>query len=131
MKTALVLVALLLVRAVFAEEENQTGFRVVQERSDDGVTLIMKSDYCVEYTVTLEATLTNMTSSRPLPFTVDAAGRSSFVLARFKQADKTRAWRYNYFYHWEYGGRREPTAHHGACSMSVWPRRSAGFSGTR
>ena len=36
----------------------------------------MKSDYCVEFTVTLEATLTNMTSSRPVPFTVDAAGRS-------------------------------------------------------
>ena len=62
MKTALVLVALLLARAVFAEEDNQTGFRVIQERSDDGVTLIMKSDYCVEYTVTLEATLKNMTS---------------------------------------------------------------------
>jgi len=60
-------------------DETPTGFRVIAEKSEDGVTLIMKSDYCVEYTVTLEATLKNMTSSRPLPFTVDAAGRSSFM----------------------------------------------------
>src|SRR4051794_41980974 len=69
----------------------------------------MKSDYCVEYTVTLEATLKNMTSSRAVPFTVDAAGRSSFVLARFKQTDRSQPWRYNYYYHWEYGGRRKST----------------------
>src|ERR1043165_7205836 len=109
MKKLLVLVAFLLARAVFAEEEQQTGFRVIAERSDDGVTLIMKSDYCVEYTVTMEATLENMTSSKPVPFTVDAAGRSSFVLARFKQTDKSKAWHYNYYYHWEYGGRRNST----------------------
>ena len=53
MKKSLIFVALFLARALFAEEENQTGFRVIQERSADGVTLIMKSDYCVEYTVTL------------------------------------------------------------------------------
>ena len=102
-------VFLLVSRTLFAAEDTQTGFRVVQERSADGVTLIMKSDYCVEFTVTLETTLTNMTSSRPVPFTVDAGGRSSFVLARFKQADKSRPWRYNYYYHWEYGGRRNST----------------------
>src|SRR2546423_14697533 len=88
---------LLVVGRLLANDDN-TGFRVVQEKSGDGVTLIMKSDYCIEYTVTLEATLTNMTSSKALPFTVDAAGRHSFVLARFKQADKRRPWRYNYFY---------------------------------
>src|SRR5438046_10207214 len=100
---------LLFSRTLFAAEDNDTGFRVVQERSADGVTLIMKSDYCVEFTVTLEATLTNMTSSRPVPFTVDAGGRSSFVLARFKRADKSRSWRYNYDFRWEYGGRRNST----------------------
>jgi murein DD-endopeptidase MepM/ murein hydrolase activator NlpD len=50
-----------------------------------------------------------MTSSRPVPFTVDAAGRREFVLARFTLADKSRTWRYNYVYHWEYGGRRNST----------------------
>ena len=96
MKNRFVLIlAALVARAAFAAEDTQTGFRVIQEKTNDGVTLIMKSDYCVEYTVTVEATLTNMTSSRALPFTVDAAGRSSFVLARFKQADKRRPWKYN------------------------------------
>src|SRR3954471_13520368 len=109
MKKSLVFVALLVARVLFAAEEDQTGFRVIQERSDDGVTLIMKSDYCVEYTVTLEATLENMTSSKPVPFTVDAAGRSSFVLARFKRTNESQAWHYNYYYHWEYGARRNST----------------------
>src|SRR3954471_5977918 len=109
MKKSLVFVALLVARVLFAAEEDQTGFRVIQERSDDGVTLIMKSDYCVEYTVTLEATLKNMTSSHALPFTVDAAGRSSFVLARFTATDPARPWEYNYNYFWEYGGRRKTT----------------------
>jgi len=51
----------LLARAVFAAQDNQTGFRVVEENTDDGVTLVMQSDYCVEYTVTIDATLKNMT----------------------------------------------------------------------
>src|ERR1700682_4841969 len=89
----------LLASRLFAAD-NRTGFRVIQERTDDGVTLIMKSDYCVEYTVTLEATLKNMTSSQPVPFTVDAAGRSSFVLASFKKTDKSRPHAYHSHYHW-------------------------------
>src|ERR1700716_3879985 len=87
----------LLASRVLAADDH-TGFRVIQERSEDGATLIMQSDYCVEYTVTLEATLKNMTSSQPLPFTVDAAGRKSFVLARFKVTDDSRPRSYNYYY---------------------------------
>jgi murein DD-endopeptidase MepM/ murein hydrolase activator NlpD len=132
MRKALIVAALLLgARCLFAAEDNYTGFRVVAERSDDGVTLIMKSDYCVEYTVTLEAKLTNMTSSRPVPFTVDAAGRSSFVLARFKQADKSRPWRYNYFYHWEYGGRRNSTDNDADYAMPFGPGRYVVLQGPR
>src|SRR2546423_2505758 len=131
MKRALARALLGLARALFAAEANQTGFRVIEERSADGVTLIMKSDYCIEYTVTLEATLTNTTSSRPLPFTVDAGGRSSFVLARFKQADKTRAWRYNYFYHWEYGGRRNSTDNDADYAMPFGPGRYVVLQGPR
>src|SRR2546423_5483279 len=120
----------LLVCRVFAAED-QTGFRVVQERSDDGVTLIMQSDYCVEYTVTLEATLKNMTSSRALPFTVEAGGHSSFVLAHFKKTDNTQPWRYNYYYHWEYGGRRNSTANHAGYAMPFGPGRYVGMQGPR
>src|SRR5436190_23769537 len=121
MKKSLVFVALLLARALFAAEEDQTGFRVIQERSDDGVSLIMKSDYCVEYTVTLEATLKNMTSSRRLPFTVDAAGRRSFVLAHFTRSGEGPY--YNYRYHWEYGGRRSSTDNDADYAMPFGPGR--------
>ncbi|HEX8077832.1 MAG TPA: M23 family metallopeptidase [Chthoniobacterales bacterium] len=131
MKRSLVFVVALLARSLFAAEDDQTGFRVIQEKSDDGVTLIMKSDYCVEYTVTLEATLKNMTSSQPLPFTVDAAGRRSFVLARFKRTDKTRAWSYNYFYHWEYGGRRKTTDNDADYAMPFGPGRYVVMQGPR
>ena len=111
--------------------DDHTGFRVVQERSEGGVTLIMQSDYCVEYTVALEATLKNMASSRPLPFTVDAAGRKSFVLARFRQVDKTKLMSYDYYYHWEYGGRRNSTANDADYAMPFGPGRYVVLQGPR
>ena len=122
-RSIFVAIFLLLAHPLCGAEDDHTGFHVIQERSADGVTLIMKSDYCIEFTVTLEATLTNMTSSRPVPFTVDAAGRSSFVLARFKQSDKSRPWRYNYYYHWEYGGRRNSTTNDADYAMPFGPGR--------
>lgn len=128
-RVLLAFVCLLASRALAAE--NNTGFRVVQERSEDGVTLIMQSDYCMEYTVTLEATLKNMTSSRPLPFTVDAAGRKSFVLARFKVTDKTRPTSYNYYYYWEYGGRRNSTDNDADYAMPFGPGRYVVMQGPR
>ena len=128
----LLLVALFLVvcRPLFAKED-QTGFRVVEERTDASVTLIMKSDYCVEFTVTLEATLTNMTPSRPVPFTVDAAGRRSFELARFEMTDRTKSWRYNYKYYWEYGGRRDSTTNDADYALPFPPGRYVVLQGQR
>src|SRR5437764_143043 len=130
MKRSLVFL-ILLARTLFAAEDNHTGFRVIAERSDDGVKLVMKSDYCVEFTVTLEATLKNMTSTRALPFTVDAAGRSSFVLAKFKRTDTTRPWSYNYYYHWEYGGRRDSTDNDYDYAMPFGPGRYVVMQGPR
>ncbi len=129
MRRFVLLVAIFISDRVFADDN--TGFRVIQERSADGVTLIMKSDYCVEYTVTLEATLKNMTSSRPLPFTVDAAGRRSFVLASFKQTDGTRPWNYNFYYHWEYGGRRNSTGNDADYAMPFRSGRYVVMQGPR
>ncbi|HEX4641021.1 MAG TPA: M23 family metallopeptidase [Chthoniobacterales bacterium] len=120
----------LLACRAFAQND-QTGFRVIPERTDDGVTLIMQSDYCTEYTVTLEATLMNATSSRPVPFTVDAAGRRSFVLARFTRTDKSRPWRYSYLYHWEYGGRRNSTENNADYAMPFKPGRYVVLQGPR
>jgi murein DD-endopeptidase MepM/ murein hydrolase activator NlpD len=125
----LVVFVALLARAVFASQDNQTGFRVVEQNIDDGVTLIMQSDYCVEYTVTIDATLKNMTSSCPLPFTVEGAGRHSFVLAHFKRAGE--GWRYNYHYHWEYGGRRNSTDNDADYAMPFAPGRYVVMQGPR
>ena len=112
-------------------DDTDTGFRVVEDRAADGVTLIMKSDYCTEYTVTLEATLKNMTSSQRLPFTADASGRRSFVLARFKQTDKARPWHYEYNYRWQYGGRRTSTENDADYAMPFGPGRYVVMQGPR
>lgn len=132
MKTRL-LFALLFIASwpLFGAEDNHTGFRVIQQKTDDGVTLIMKSDYCSEFTVTLEADLKNMTSSPPVPFIADAKGRTSFVLARFKVTDSTQAWRFNYRYYWEYGGRRESTTNDADYAMPFGPGRYVVMQGPR
>ncbi|MDP9098332.1 MAG: M23 family metallopeptidase [Verrucomicrobiota bacterium] len=127
----LLFVVVLCGRSILAAEDNHTGFRVVQEKTSDGATLIMKSDYCSEFTVTLEANLKNMTPSRPVPFTVDAAGRTSFVLARFKVTDRTRAWSYDYHYYWEYGGRRNSTTNDVDYAMPFGPGRYVVMQGPR
>jgi murein DD-endopeptidase MepM/ murein hydrolase activator NlpD len=119
----IVALLVLLARHPVGAEDNHTGFRVVEQRDDDKITLIMKSDYAREFTVTFEATLKNMTASRPLPFTVDAAGRSSFVLARLRQTNKNLAWRYNYHYYWQLGGRRSSTSNDADYAMPFKPGR--------
>jgi murein DD-endopeptidase MepM/ murein hydrolase activator NlpD len=132
MKARVFLFALFaLTRFAFAAEDNHTGFRVIQDRTDDSVTLIMRSDYCAEYTVTLEANLKNMTPSRPLPLTVDAAGRKSFVLARFKVTDRTKPWRYDYHYSWQYGGRRNSIENDADYAMPFGPGRYVVMQGPR
>lgn len=124
MKTRFLFALLFVVSgSLFGAEENHTGFRVIEEKTENGVTLTMESDYCSEFTVTLEAELQNMTSSKPVPFTVDAAGRTSFVLARFEVTDERKAWRYNYRYRWQYGGRRDSTTNDADYAMPFGPGR--------
>ena len=131
MKSWIAFTAVILTAINAFADDTSTGFRVVVQRSDDGVTLVMQSDYCVEYTVTLEATLKNMTSNVTLPFTADAAGRRSFVLARFKQADQAKPWRYDYNYHWEYGGRRKSTENDADYALPFGPGRYVVLQGPR
>lgn len=116
-------------RCLFAQDE--AGFRVIVERTGDGITLVMKSDYCVEYTVTVEGVLDNMTSSRPLPFTTDGAGRHSFVLAQFKQVDVSRPYHYQYRYYWQYGGRRKSRENDADYAMPFGPGRYVVLQGPR
>lgn len=85
--------------------DDRTGFRVVESQTESGVILTMKSHYAREFTVTIKATLKNLVASRTLPFTTEAAGRSSFELVRFRVADKSKGWHFDYRYDWQVGGR--------------------------
>jgi len=117
---------------VAGAEDNQTGFRVIKERDGDTITLIMKSDYACEFTVTFEASLKNMTPSQPLPLTVDAAGRTSFVLVRLRRTDRRLAWRYyNLHYYWQLGGRRASTNNDADYAMPFKPGRYVVMQGPR
>ena len=132
MKTRILFTLLFLTSwPLFGAEYDRTGFRVIQQKTDDGVTLIMKSDYCSEFTVTLEADLKNTNSSPPVPFIADAKGRTSFVLARFKVTDSTKPWRFNYRYYWEYGGRRDSTTNDADYAMPFGPGRYVVMQGPR
>jgi murein DD-endopeptidase MepM/ murein hydrolase activator NlpD len=113
----------LLSRPLFGAEENPTGFRFVKEQNGDVITVSVNSKYVSEFTITVEATLENMTSSPPVPFTVDAAGRSSFVLVRFQRTDKTRAWRVHYQPFVQYGARRPTTSNDADYAMPFGPGR--------
>ena len=121
----------LLSRQLLGVEENQTGFRIVKERDGDTTTLIMKSDYACEFTITFEANLKNMTASRPLPFTEDAAGRTSFVLLRFWPTNKRLARRFQYHSSWQLGGRRSSTSNDADYAMPFKPGRYIVMQGPR
>jgi murein DD-endopeptidase MepM/ murein hydrolase activator NlpD len=122
---------LVLARPIFAAEELPSNVRVIKEQTGDVVTLRAKSDYLTEFTVTLEAKLENMTSSRPLPFTIESAGRSSFVLVRFERKDKRRSWRYEYQPHCQFGARRETTTNDADYAMPFGPGRYVVMQGPR
>ncbi len=91
----------------------------------------IKSEYASEFTVTLEARLTNMTPSRPVPFTVDSAGHRSFVLVKLRPTDRTRSWSYDYHYYWQVGGRRSTTANDADYAMPFGPGRYVVMQGPR
>jgi murein DD-endopeptidase MepM/ murein hydrolase activator NlpD len=121
---------LILSRPLFAGE-SVANVEFVKEQSGDVITVIAKSKYVSEFTVTLEATLENMTSSRPLPLTIESAGRSSFVLVRFTPADKTRRWRYDYEPYWQFGARRSTTINDADYAMPFGPGRYVVMQGPR
>jgi len=93
--------------------------------------LIMKSDYTREFTVTFEANLKNMTASRTVPFTVDAAGRNSFELVRLWPTNKQLARRYDYHYYWQLGSRRSSTSNDADYAMPFKPGRYVVMQGPR
>lgn len=108
---------------LFGDEDIQSSIRVIKEQNSDAVTIRAKSDYLTEFTVTLEATLENMSSSRPVPFTVESAGRSSFVVARFERADKRQSWSYKYQPFCQFGARRANTTNDAEYAIPFGPGR--------
>ena len=128
-----VVFALLLVLAsnLARAEDDAGGFRFTKEQNGDAVTIVVQSKYISEFTVTLEANLENMTSSRPVPFTVESAGRTSFPLVRFTRTDKTRRWRYAYQPHVQFGARRSTTDNDADYAMPFGPGRYVVMQGPR
>lgn len=113
------------------DTEDPSGFRVVKEQENDVVTLTIKSTYASEFTVTVEATLENMTPSRSVPFTVDSVGRTSFVLVRFTPRDPGRSWHYDYHYYRQVGARRSTTDNDADYAMPFLPGRYVVMQGPR
>ncbi len=88
-----------------ASANHPADITVVEQKDEDGtITLIAQSDTNTFFTVTVEATLTNMTPSHPLPFTTDSGGQKSFVLIQFRRDDLTKSWNSSYHYTARYGG---------------------------
>jgi murein DD-endopeptidase MepM/ murein hydrolase activator NlpD len=122
---------LFLAPAALRAEENPSGINVVTDRTADTATLRVTSKYASEFTVTLEAILDNMTPSRPVPFTVDAAGRTSFELVKFRITNRGRSWHYHYQPYWQLGARRSTTTNDADYAMPFGPGRYVVMQGPR
>lgn len=132
MKRRFVFALLLLLSGhLFGAAEAPRTVEFIKEQIGDVVTLSVRSNYLSEFTVTLEAKLENMTSSRPLPLTVESAGRRSFVLAKFTVTDKTKRWRYDYQPYWQFGARRSTTTNDADYAMPFGPGRYVVMQGPR
>ena len=131
MRRVFVVLILLGARHLLAEEEPPGGIRIVREQQGDAVVVSIKSKYTREFVVSVEATLENMRSSRPIPFTVDSAGRNSFVLFRLEPIDKNRRWHYHYEPYWTVGARRTSTTNDADYAMPFGPGRYVVMQGPR
>jgi murein DD-endopeptidase MepM/ murein hydrolase activator NlpD len=79
--------------------------RIVEDRQGDVVRLRAESDQLLDFTVTLDASLHNMTASRALPVAVEAKGQKTVELAVLRVGDPHSAYYYQYQFQWKYGTR--------------------------
>lgn len=100
----LALLLLLAVRLPGADCDD-SGIRILEERTGDGVRLFVQSDNSVDITITLSPELKNLRATTALPVTAESQGRSRFLLAEFKVANPREAWSYRYTHKSEYGSR--------------------------
>lgn len=96
---------LVLTGPILAQAEDRTECRIVEQRQGNTINLRAESDRCLDFTVTLQATLQNATASAPMPLTVDSEGQKSVALLTLRQRDATKPWKYAYTYHYRPGGR--------------------------
>jgi murein DD-endopeptidase MepM/ murein hydrolase activator NlpD len=79
------------------EEDHPPDVRFTERKDAEGVvTILAESDTNLEFTVTVDFTLNNMTASRPLPLTVDSAGQKTVEVVQLRRANPTQAWSYKY-----------------------------------
>ena len=76
-----------------------SNVEIVKKDTYLGVKLFAKLTNCSEATITLEAILSGMKSSPPLPITVDSKGRQYFEIAKLIPTTDGR-WEYHYHYFW-------------------------------
>src|SRR5436309_9829970 len=131
MKSALTIVVLALIGRYAFAAEPPTTVRFIKQQVGDVLTVTAKSDYLSEFTVTLEATMENVKPSHPVPFTVESAGRQSFLLIRFERIDKRRAWHCHYQPFCQFGARRSTTANDADYAMPFGPGRYVVMQGPR
>lgn len=89
-----------------AARAEDTTVTVQEEKQGDTVYLVatMKTNQCLEATVTVSATLLNMTASVPLPLTREITEKRT-VLVAFTPVLASEARAYPWRYHWKYGRR--------------------------
>lgn len=98
---------LLLSLLPLAANADDSNIQVKEVRRGDRVDLVLTEPRCFRATVTLNAQLQNMRSSRPLPLVVTTKGQPRVLLATFRRAQWLKPWSYRWNYQWKYG---EPLA---------------------
>jgi len=92
-----------------SEEEHPPDVRFTERKDGEGVvTILAESDSNLDFTVSVDFTLNNMTATRPLPLTVDSAGKKTVELVQLRRTNPTQAWSYSYSNpHFRRGARRD------------------------
>lgn len=78
---------------------------LTDHRVGDVISLVANVQDGMDITLTVEASLQNMTSSRSLPCTFDLSGQHTVEIMKLWPGNPNAAWRYSYRYFWRYGGR--------------------------
>lgn len=96
-----------------AQDCEDPGIRVTQERRGNAIYLFAEAVHCLDATITLTADLDNMRSSRRLPATLELRGPARLEVGVLQPAGEGR-WSYSYRYRWlagTPGGKPDGTAY--------------------